>query len=67
VLFLARLFFAVDESVAAELSVLSVLFFLDLDFLLLLESAVESIVVCEESSALAFFFGFFFAVVELSL
>ena len=65
-LFLERLFFAVEESAAAELSALSELFFLDLDFVLLVESA-ESVALCDESSALAFFLDFFLVVVELSL
>jgi hypothetical protein len=65
-LFLEPLFFALDESAAAELSELSALFFLDLDLVLLLEPAVESLG-CEESSALAFFFDFFLVAVELSL
>jgi len=59
-LFLEPLFWVVEESAAAELSEL---FFLDLD-LVLLESA-ESVAVCEESSALAFFLDFL--VVELSV
>ena len=57
VLFLDWLFLAVEESAAAELSVL----FLDL---LLLESA-ESVALCDESFALAFFLDFL--VVELSV
>lgn len=65
-LFLEPLFFALDESPAAELSELSALFFLDLDLVLLLEPAVESLG-CEESSALAFFLDFFLVAVELSL
>ena len=65
-LFLEPLFFALDESAAAELSELSALFFLDLDLVLLLEPAVESLG-GEESSALAFFFDFFLVAVELSL
>ena len=59
-LFLEPLFWVVEESAAAELSEL---FFLDLD-LVLLESA-ESVAVCEESSALAFFLDFL--VVERSV
>ena len=59
-LFLERLFWVEEELAAAELSVP---FFSDLD-LVLLESA-ESVAVCEESSALAFFLDFL--VVELSV
>jgi hypothetical protein len=66
-LFFERLLLAVEESEVAELSALSVLFFLVLDLLPWLESVVESVVDCEESSALAFFLDFFFVVVELSL
>lgn len=65
-LFFERLLLA-EESEVAGLSALSVLFFLALDLVLLLESVVESVVDCEESSALAFFLDFFFVVVELSL
>ncbi len=65
-LFLERLFLVVEESAVAELSALSELFFLDLGFVLLAESA-ESVALCDESSALAFFLDFFLLVVELSL
>jgi hypothetical protein len=64
-LFLER-FFLVVESAVADLSGLSELFFFELDFVLLLESATESLVVCEESSGLAFFLDFF-ELAELSL
>ena len=50
----------------AELSAESVLFFLDLDFVVVLP-VVESVPLCEESSVAAFFLVFFFVVVELSL
>jgi hypothetical protein len=50
----------------AELSVASVLFLL-LDFELLLVLAVESVLLCEESSVVFFFDVFFLVVVELSL
>ena len=62
-LFLERLFLVVEESAAAELSAA---FFLDLDLAFLVESA-ESEVLCEESSAWAFFLALFFVLVELSL
>jgi len=65
--FLERLFFVVGESAVAELSGPSELFFFDADFVLLLESALESLVAWEESSGLAFFLDFFFALLELSL
>jgi hypothetical protein len=65
-LFFGRLFLVVEESAGAELSALSELFFLDLDLVLLVESA-ELPVDGDESSALAFFLDFFFVVVELSL
>jgi hypothetical protein len=64
-LFFERLF----SVVAAELSdtaasVLAAAFFLDLEVLVLVESAVASGLVCEASEAAAFFFAFFL-VVEL--
>jgi len=65
-LFLERLFFVVGDSAVAELSGPSELFFFDADFVLLLESTVESLVAWEESSGLAFFLDFFFVLLELS-
>jgi hypothetical protein len=69
VLFLERDFFgavAVELSEAAA-SVLSAAFFLDLEVLFLVESAVALGLVCELSLAAAFFLLFFLVVVLISL
>jgi hypothetical protein len=63
--FLERLFVVVAAELSdAAASVLAAAFFLDLEVLVLVESAVASGLVCEASEAAAFFFAFFL-VVEL--
>lgn len=64
-LFFERLFLVVAAELSdAAASVLAAAFFLDLEVLLLVESAVASGLVCEASEVAAFFFAFFL-VVEL--
>ena len=64
-LFFERLFLVVAAELSdAAASVLAAAFFLDLEVLVLVESAVASGLVCEASEAAAFFFAFFL-VVEL--
>jgi hypothetical protein len=59
-LFFERLFLVVAAELSdAAASVLAAAFFLDLEVLLLVESAVASGLVCEASEAAAFFFAFF--------
>lgn len=68
VLFLERDFFgAVAVELEAAASVLSGAFFLDLEVVLLVESAVASGLVCELSLAAAFFLLFFLVVVLVSV
>jgi hypothetical protein len=63
--FFERLFVVVAAELSdAAASVLAAAFFLDLEVLVLVESAVASGLVCEASEAAAFFFAFFL-VVEL--
>ncbi len=63
--FFERLFLVVAAELSdAVASVLAAAFFLDLEVLVLVESAVASGLVCEASEAAAFFFAFFL-VVEL--
>jgi hypothetical protein len=63
--FCERLFVVVAAELSdAAASVLAAAFFLDLEVLVLVESAVASGLVCEASEAAAFFFAFFL-VVEL--
>jgi len=60
--FFERLFLVVAAELSdAAASVLAAAFFLDLEVLLLVESAVASGLVCEVSEAAAFFFAFFLA------
>jgi hypothetical protein len=64
-LFFERLFLVIAAELSdAAASVLAAAFFLDLEVLVLVESAVASGLVCEASEAAAFFFAFFL-VVEL--
>jgi hypothetical protein len=63
-LFFERLLVVAAELSDAAASVLAAAFFLDLEVLVLVESAVASGLVCEASDVAAFFFAFFL-VVEL--